>query len=334
MKLAVQQLEQHLHQSLSPIYIVSSDEMLLVQEATHLIRTTALQKGFAERTLITIEANNTWENVFYAHAQSLSLFSTKQLIELNFHHAKFNATHGKTLQAYVANPAKDTLVIIRTNKVDAKTEKSAWFQTLIKNSTFISIWPIPAAQLPQWILQRAQKMNLTLSKTTAEKIAAQAEGNLLAIQQEIEKLSLLQLGNTTPPTNQSSLDNLTDNARFDVFDLVESVLAGNQARSLRILKNLYEEDVEPTLILWALTREIRILSDMHQQLKRGITLASLLNQFHIFEKRQSSVRAFLQRVSLAKCFELLLSAAHIDRIIKGAETGNVWNELEKFLLLG
>lgn len=322
MKLTLQQLEPHLQKSLSPIYIISSDEGLLVQETASLIRKAAEKQRFLERKLITVENNSQWETLFSAATESFSLFSSKQIIELNFQNAKFTAAQGKLLQPYAEKPAADILLIIRTAKIDSKVEKSAWFQALEKKSIFLSLWPISQNQYPQWILQRAQKMNLTLTKEMAETIAQQTEGNLLAATQTLEKLLL----------SPDAIHSQEDDARFNVFDLIETVLAGNASRALRILKNLFFEDVEPTFILWAFAREFRMLADMSQQLKQGIGFSSLFNQYRIYEKRQSSVKAFLQRISPKKCLELISATAHIDRLIKGAEKGSIYNELERLIL--
>lgn len=330
MKLTLQQLEQHLtQQPLASIYIVSSDEFLLVQDTNEMIRHAAHHAGFTERTLITADTSGDWGKILYSSTHSLSLFSSKQFVELNMHNAKFNANTTKALQEYAEHPKTDTILLIRTNKVDGKTEKSNWFQSLEKKSVFVSLWPITSAQLPQWVLQRAKKSGLTLTKNDADLIANQSEGNLLAAVQEIEKLILYRMTEATSSNDNQAF--YTDNARFDVFTLVDSVLAGNKARSLRILKNLAAEDTEPTLILWALTREFRTMADMIKQLKQGASFSSLCSKLQIYEKRQPSVKAFIQRQTLESCWELLLKAAQIDRIIKGAELGNVWDRFENLM---
>lgn len=330
MKLAAQQLETHLAKNLASIYIISSDEILLVQEAAELIRHAAKKNGYTERTLISADSSSDWSKTLYSNTHSMSLFSTKQIIELNMHNAKFGANTTKALQEYAEKPSQDTILIIRTNKVDGKTEKSAWFKSLEQKSIFIPIWPISISQLPQWILQRATRLGLKLTRDAAELIANKVEGNLLAASQEIEKMNLMVEGTIV---NKEMVENtLSDNARFDVFNLVDSVLAGTHARSLRILNNLAAEDTEPTLILWALTREFRTLADMMKQMKQGATFSSLCSKFHIYEKRQPNVRAFMQRQSIEKCWDLLLKAAAVDRTIKGAESGNTWDLLENLVL--
>jgi DNA polymerase III delta subunit len=79
-------------------------------------------------------------------------------------------------------------------------------------------------------------------------------------------------------------------------------------------------------------RELRLLSNLLQEQKKGASLGSLFTQFHIWEKRQPGVRAFMKRHSLESSWQQWMQAARIDHIIKGAEKGQVWQELESFLI--
>lgn len=330
MKLNAQQITQHLAKKLAPIYIVCGDEPLLAQEIIDLIREAANQAGFVERVRIPVESGADWGKLLYAQAQSLSLFASKRILEIDLTVAKLTAANSKMLQEYALNPTADTLLLIRTPKMDSKTEQTSWYKNLDKAAVFIPLWPIPTEQLPAWILQRAKKLAMNMTQGAANFLATQVEGNLLAAAQELEKLRLLQ---TTETIDQQMIENaVTDNAHFDIFALVESALAGNSQRSLRILDNLAAEDTEPTLILWALTRELRTMAEMARQAKLGVSLGALFSQFRIWEKRQPSTRAFLQRHKQESCWGMLVTAAGVDRVIKGAEMGNVWSLLRGLVL--
>ncbi len=328
MKLPYQQLENHLAKSLAPIYLVSGDELLLVQEAVDLIRKTAQKNGFTERTRIPAETD--WGKMLYANAHSMSLFAEQRILELDLRGVKLNQASTEILMTYAENPAAHTLLIIYTAKLDKKTEQSRWYKSLDKKGVVIPVWPVTLEQLPQWIMQRAKKANLTLTIQAAIWLAERVEGNLLAAAQEIEKLCLLQPEGTL---DEQALENkIVSHARFDIFNLVDSCLAGNSKRSLAILNSLFAEDTEPTLILWAITRELRSMAELQKQTQQGVALSNLFSQFRIWEKRQPPVRAFLKRATAARCWEWLLAAAKIDRIIKGAETGKVQDELERLVL--
>lgn len=331
MKLNSFQISQHVAKKIAPIYLVSGDEPLLAEEVLDVIRAAVIQAGFAERIRIPVESGAEWGKLFFSHAQTLSLFSSKRLLELDLTTSKLTAVNNKMLQEYASHPVEDTVLLIRTNKLDSKTEQSAWYKAIDKAGVTIPIWPISIEQLPAWILQRAKKINLNLTKNAAECLAAQVEGNLLAAAQELEKLRLLP---TMDVIDQQTIENVvTDNAHFDIFVLVDSALAGNSKRCLRIIDNLAAEDIEPTLILWGLTREIRTMAAIAKQVQQGTALGTLFSQFRIWEKRQPNVRAFLKRHTQESCWDLLIKAAEVDRIIKGAETGNAWNSLKALAVL-
>ena len=95
MKLPIQQLAQHLTKKLASIYIVSGDEPLLVQETLDQIREAAERNGFAERVRVSAETGNDWGKVFYAQTQTLSLFSSKRIVELELTTAKLTAASSK-----------------------------------------------------------------------------------------------------------------------------------------------------------------------------------------------------------------------------------------------
>lgn len=330
MKLSYAQLTQHLSKSLAPIYLVHGDEPLLVEETIDAIYKAAETAGFTERISTSTESSTDWGKHLYTDTHSISLFTNKKIITLNLNHLKLNASSGKILEAYAHKPLPNTLVILHSAKLDTKVEKSNWYKAIEKQGIVLTLWPMNPDQMPAWIMQRAKKINLTITKKGAEWLASQMEGYLLAAAQEIEKLSLLQPnGILDDQTIQAAV---TDNARFDIFSLVDSALLGKADRTIRILQNLADEDIEPTLVLWALTRELRTLTELQKKLAEGVSLSNLFASFRIWEKRQPLLKAALQRHKQTHYWDLLIHAAKIDRIIKGAELGNVWDELRSIVL--
>ena len=111
------------------------------------------------------------------------------------------------------------------------------------------------AALPGWLRARAKLLKVDIEPAAAQLIVDRVEGNLLAAKQELEKLSLLADGK--PISADLVLRSVGDSARYDVFQLAEAAAGGDAARALRVLLGLKSEGVEPTLILWALVRELR-----------------------------------------------------------------------------
>lgn len=328
MKIAHPQLCAHLAKELKSLYLICSDDILLSGETAQQIRDSAYLKGFSERISKTVESHADFEDILYSDTHSLSLFDNKKIIELNFHSVTMKSAHGKILESYLKKPVENIIVIVRTNKLDAAMEKNAWYKAIETLGVVIPIWPIPVEQLPAWIIERAKKAGLQITMSAAHALSTLVEGNLFAASQEIEKLGLLA---TNGVVDETLIENIaTDNAQYDIFHFVDSVFSGDLKRSLHILKNL-SANTEPTLVLWALTRELRTLSNIFSEIQKGETLNGLFGKLRVFGKRKSAIHAFMQRHTKQHCWDFLMQCGNIDRMIKGMELGSAWEGLGRLI---
>lgn len=344
MKLNHEQLSTSLKRELKPVYLLCGDEVLLVQEALDAVKTVGNAAGFTERVVLSVEAGFDW-GLFNQAYQNTSLLSDKQCIELRLSSTKGNATKRNAsnrndiakdiLSACLEHPRTDKLLLIVTGKLDAALQKNTWYKIIEKIGVVVTIYPLQPQQVLSWITQRLQKMGLQADSEGTQLLAMATQGNLLATAREIEKLALLYASDDTTPrklTAEHIRTAIADSARYDVFNLADAVLGADPSQVLRILQVLKAETMEPTLILWALLREIRQLIQLQQALAQGKTLSVVLNEQGVWEKRKSYVSQALRRLSLESLYVILQQAAHIDRVIKGAAIGNVWDELMKLSL--
>lgn len=335
MKLTYSQLESHLNKSLSSIYLVSGDELLLKNEAIHLIRKTAKQAGFQERIRLSSETVSTGDEL-YPLLYSPSLLAEKRLLEFDFRDTTPNKTASTILKEYAHQPSPDNLLLLDIGKIDDKIAKSAWYRALEKTGVVITIWPIAREQLPSWLIERARKYKLSLQPNAAQLLADYVEGNLVAAAQAIEKIYLLTIRSAKenlPTINIEVVQAvLADESRFTIFDLTDSFLAGDASRTLHILEGLRKEGTEPVLILWSICRELRLMAMLSQEIRQGEKYETLFQKHRIFSRRQPAVRRFLNRFNTEDCCHALLKAADIDLLIKGALTGDIWDNLQLFCL--
>ncbi|WP_312515156.1 DNA polymerase III subunit delta [Stutzerimonas nitrititolerans] len=333
MKLPPAQLGKHLQGSLAPVYVVSGDEHLLCQEACDAIRAACRQQAFSERQVLSAESGFDWGQLLEAGA-NLSLFAEKRLLELRIPNGKPGDKGAAALLHYLARPAEDTVLLISLPKLDGSTQKTKWAKALIdgKDVQFLQVWPVDAAQLPQWIRQRLAQAGLAADQEAVELIAARIEGNLLAAAQEIEKLKLLaEDGRVTADTVQAAV---ADSARYDVFGLIDAALQGHPEHSLRMLEGLRGEGIEAPVILWALARELRLLANIAQQYAQGVPLERAFSQARppVWDKRRPLVSKALQRHDVAGWQRLLMAAQLIDEQIKGQAEGDPWIGLSNLCL--
>ncbi|MHB1239102.1 MAG: DNA polymerase III subunit delta [Gammaproteobacteria bacterium] len=324
MKLRVDQLERHLAKTLAPLYLVSGDEPLLVDEARERIRTAARERGFLEREILAVETGFDWGRLAAA-ADNLSLFGERRVLELRLPGGKPGEAGGRELVRYAERPPQDTVLVVLCPKLEGAAQRSAWYQALDRVGGMVTVWPVDRGRLPEWITQRMRTRGLEPAPEVAALLAERVEGNLLAAAQEVDKLFLLHgPGRVDLETATRAV---TDSARFSIYDLVDSVLEGSLPRVVRVLNGVRAEGTDPVLVLWALSREVRGLARMAQAVRDGATLARVLAEHGVWERRKPLVSRGLRRHPVAVWRALLCRCARIDRVIKGAEAGSPWQEL-------
>ncbi len=324
MKIYFNNLEHHLSSELHPVYIISGDEPFQIQQAVKLIRDKAHQQGYINRELLFVEKGFNWLD-FSMSNDSLSLFAEKKLIELRMPKGKPGKEGAKILLDYCENISDDTLLLIVTDKLEKATSNTKWYKSISNVGTAVTVWPIEGNELRQWLISRIKLRKLTISDDALLLLIDRIEGNLLAADQEIEKLSLLcTTGELTFDIVEQSV---SDSARYDLFKLVDEALIGNYRHITRILYGLKAEGITPILINWSLSREIRSLLKMKSSLDKGDPMESVFRQHRVWDKRKILLKTALNRHSSASLQSLLRKSYKADRIIKGNEIGNLWDEL-------
>ena len=125
---------------------------------------------------------------------------------------------------------------------------------------------------------------------------------------------------------------LSDNARFNVFQLADAALKGEARVALRMLESLRAEGMEPVLVLWALTREARALASLSVRVAAGESAEQALDAARVWSRRKPLVRQALKRLAPAAWLGVLQRAARVDRVIKGRAAGDTWRELQNLAL--
>jgi DNA polymerase-3 subunit delta len=162
-------------------------------------------------------------------------------------------------------------------------------------------------------------------------IADRVEGNLLAAGQEIEKLRLI-LGEGKVTADDVG-DAVANNSRYDVFKLVDAALGGDAKRALRILSGLRAEGIEPVIVVWALTRELRTLASLTDTVAQGADLANGMRKNGVWQNRQALVRNCIGRHKHGDFHQLLKSASHADQAAKGQTSSDPW-QISTDIVLG
>jgi DNA polymerase-3 subunit delta len=329
-KIQANQLSTYLKKNLARCYLVTGDEHLLVSEALDAIREAARQQGFSMRDSFVATTTFDWGQLRDSSA-NLSLFAERRIIELRLPTGKPGRVGGQAIVDLIDKTGPDLMLIVSAPKLDRSGQSSKWAKALDSAGVNLPIWPIGVRELPGWIAARMRGVGLEPDRGAVALIADRVEGNLLAAGQEIEKLRLiLGAGNVSAEDVGKAVAN---SSRFDVFKLVDAALSGDAKRSVRILEGLRVEGVEPVIVVWALTRELRTLAGLVEAIGSGMDLSAGMKKAGVWQNRQALVRSCIARHKASDFRSLLKSAGRADRAAKGQLRADPW-QLATDIVLG
>lgn len=328
MKLSPIILPSELNKRLLNCYLVSGDEPLLVQESLDLIRRASFDAGFTVRENYDQSQSIDWQEILSA-SNNLSLFSEKKIIEIRLTSIKLGREGIKNIIELTQRLNEDLMLVISAPKIDKATLASKWCQFFQDEGGFVQIWPLKKNELPLWLEKRMMTVDLTAKKETILMLAHRVEGNLLAASQAIEKLKLyLGEGSVSEADMQKVV---SDDSRYDVYQLIDAILIGDVKKALRILSSLQSENVDAIVVIWALNRELRLLSKLAFSIESGMSHNEIMRSYRVWTSRQNIVSACLKRHH-ARDFHIMIKACtNADNAAKGQVKDDKWQLIRNII---
>ncbi len=328
MKIKPGQLDATLKRGLSPVYLITGEEPLLLQECCDQVRLAARQQGFVERELLQVGKGFDWSELQQAAAPSL--FASQKIIDLRIPGGKPGREGAGLLTEWAESPDPNMILLVSCEQWDGSSRKSKWAASLARAGVQVEIWPVKASELPGWLEQRMRQHNMLPEAEVVSILADRLEGNLLAAKQEIDRLALLRGAGTV--TVDDVLRVVADSSRYDAFALAENMMSGNLRDGLRIAAGLKRMDTPLPLLLGALLRELKTAEAFRLAMRSGEQESIAFRRLNIWFSRQNSVRAAARRLDTRKLFKAFDTLALIDRQSKGRAFGDPWQSLDTLLL--
>jgi len=326
LNIPAERLPEQLVRNLAALYVVVGDEPLAAQEASDAIRAAARAAGYGERTVHTVQGRYNWQNIF-AGGDNFSLYADLRLTEITIPSGKPGIDGAKALEAYAGKLPADTLTLVNLPGVDWKAMKSRWFSALAAAGVVVEARPVDRSDLPAWIDRRLSKQGLRAGHEALEFLADRVEGNLLAAQQEIDKLALLLPGGTV---NLADVEQaVVDVSRLEADALQDALYAGDGARFAQILNDLREAGEAVPAILWQVSAAVSVLLRLKSALAQGENPANVMRTLWGRDKQRApQIERTVKRLGLAQVESALAGLALTDRQAKGLErVGDPWDTL-------
>lgn len=309
MKLDYLQALKRIHEARGA-WVMQGQEPLLEQNLLDALRR-HWQSQEIERQRYEIQSVQDWKNVFNA-LNSLSLFSQQLAIEAHGN-IKPDAAGLKLLKEYLQYNEQNLLVVVMP-KQDAQSLKSSFFQTIEANGVLVSLQANYPQDRQRILATEANKLGITLNQDAWQWLLEHHEHNLLAA-----KNSLIRVSDTFPDLQQIEIEQLyqclQDQSRYSTYDLNDSMLQGDFAQSVKIYQYLLATGEAMSLILWSISKEMRLLMQLYEQPQNALQLG-------IWKTRVSLYQQALRRLSAQRFLAWSGLLLRIDAAIKGASEEN------------
>ncbi len=307
---------------LQPVYLLAGEQMLVL-EAADALRAQARKLGYTEREVLDVAQHFDWNDLARAGA-SMSLFASRRLIDLRLPTGRPGTEGAKAINAFCADPPPDVTLVITALEWSNKHD-GAWSRKLDATGAMVVLNAPRADQWPAWISARLGARGLSATPDAVALLADRVEGNLMAAAQEIEKLAMLHGEGRIDAGEMESL--VADSARYDVFKLTDAAFVGEGARALHILAGLRSEGNELLALMGWLVNQLQLAL----RLANATDLAAQIRTEHLWQAREQLFRKALRRAPREHWLQCLARASRIDRMVKGRETGNPWQEAERLI---
>ncbi len=307
---------------LQPVYLLAG-EQLLVLEAADALRAHARKLGYSEREVLDVGQHFDWNDLARA-AAGMSLFATRRLLDLRLPTGRPGTEGAKAINAFCADPPPDVTLLVTAMEWSSKHD-GAWSKKLDASGTMVVFNSPRPDQWGAWIGARLSSRGLTATPDAVALLAERVEGNLLAAAQEVDKLAVLHGQGRIDAAEMENL--VADSARYDVFKLTDAAFVGDGARALRILAGLRSEGDELLALMGWLINQLQLAL----RLANAHDLAAQMRNERLWQAREQLFRQALRRAPREHWLQCLARASRIDRMVKGREQGDPWQEAERLI---
>lgn len=300
-----------------PVYLLASAEPLLARDWLDAARAALREAGFEDILNLQTDIGFDWQELL-EEGDMMSLFSAQKCRIVTMPTGKPGQQGSKVIQGLCDNPVEGNLYIFVTPALDRQGKNASWCKSIQAAGEVVELKPVYDNQLADWVLQRARSKGLNIDSQSAQFLAERTEGNLLAADQELEKLSIrfADLDSIDFDTIENSV---AQSARYSHFLLVDACLAGKSRRALRILASLEAEGYATAQLRWALQASLEQLDRLKQAQRSASLNDRLWQQLRIWRNKQRLYQTALARLEAAQIERLLQSCATLDRLGKGQQ---------------
>jgi DNA polymerase-3 subunit delta len=328
-----------------PVYLFYGEEGYLREQAVSRLKEFCMQDGGTDFNIDLIDGDTANPGEIAASAETFPLFAERRLVVVKdppfFKTAKRSgrasvgekeelpaAGREASLLAYLKDPLSSTILVFTTGEPVDKRKRI--FKAVKETGKAIDFAYLSRADLARWLTQKAAKAGRQFTGRALDDLLNAVGPSLQKLTVEFEKLVnyTAQSGViTTGDVRQLCPPTLEEN----IFSIVDAVGSRRCGEALSGIKDMLAAKEPPFKILAMISRQFRLLLQVHDLAERGCPAGEIASRLkihpYVSQKIAAQCRNF-SRESLVRAFQALLD---VDVAVKtGAQ--EFYPAVETFLL--
>ncbi len=325
MKINLAQLAPSLNRGLSAFYWLSCDDPALQEDALSAILTEAQKQGFNEKQHFVLSTQfddaGLWQSL-----HNRCLWQEKKIILIHLNAGKLTQNGATHFLDCLRLITADTLLIIQSLKLESNQYQSTWYKTADPKGIFLALWPLAEKEWQKWLNDSIKAFQLRIDPAGIQALWSNFDGNVLGAKNALQTLKLAY--NDKAISEQDILALITPQGDYTLNQLTDAILNAEGIKAQRILNYLRLQGVEIVLLLWAVLRELRLLSLLSDN---PVPSDKDLLAYRLWPQRKALLQQAALRFPNPHWKALFKTAATCDTIIKGRKPGNPWIVLSQLV---
>nr|WP_280938069.1 hypothetical protein [bacterium endosymbiont of Pedicinus badii] len=306
------------------MYLLYGRNYFLLQKIVHLILRKLKKNYFSYRSFFILEKASQFKKIFI-EKKNLGLFEKKKIILVLLK----NIDVFLQIFKYIKKTNKSTKIIFYSYETIFLDKKIKNIFIKKENFFLISCEKLKKNDFLDFIKIKFKEKSISLKETILNKICYFYEGNLQEFEQFFKQIIVLK--NRKKKVNCLEILSLAkDSAIFTIEDWIFSVLNKKYYESLRILKSLYTQDINPMSIIYSLQKIILLFIKFMKNQSNFYEKSYLKNVLLI--ENESSIHSILKRIKIKKIKKIIRILIKSNLLFKKTNDKKIiWNLITKIV---
>lgn len=313
----------------APIYLLSGTEPFYIDALTTAFFDQLVNEENRDFDYTVLYGKETTASEIIEVAKRFPMLSDFNLVVVK-EAQQLSASSFEELTQYASHPALQSIVVLcYKHKTFDKRKKI--YKIIERNGALFTAKPLYDNQIPQWIKQHAQTLQLKLTPTAIELLTTNVGANLSRLDSELKKIKLVVTDNEL--IDEAAIERYVGISKeYNSFELQKAIGEGKFSQAFQIIQYLYGNPKANPLVL--------ILASLHAYFQKLLLLKGTTNSKeaasklgispYFLREYETAANRFTMR-QISQAMHLIFKADLKSKGIEGNTKGN--KELLEDLLL-